>query len=111
MTAATHHPAGGRWPDRARLALLLALVAIAATALAGCATRTEYVEVRVPVPIECRVAKPVRPAMPTDTIQRADPLDRKIKAAIAELEIREGYEIELRTALDVCTKPIEPDKP
>ncbi len=74
--------------------------------LAGCATAPS-VPLRIPVPIECRVATPSRPAMPTDGIVSADTLDRKVKAALAELEVREGYETELRAALATCTAPLE----
>lgn len=94
---------------QARPLLLLILAAIVALSLAGCATRpAQLVEIRVPVPVECRVDKPKRPAMPTEQLQKAQALDRKVTALLAEIEIREGYEIKLHAALDVCTQPIEP---
>jgi hypothetical protein len=87
--------------------LLLVLVAIVGLC-AGCATRPQLVEIRVPVPIECRVDKPARPAMPTDALQPSDSIDRKVKALLAENELREGYEILLVAALELCTKPLDP---
>lgn len=93
--------------DLARALVLLMLVA-AVGMMAGCATPgSELVEIRVPVPIECRAAKPARPAMPTDALQPADSLYRKVTAALAELELREGYELELVAALDACMTPLD----
>jgi hypothetical protein len=98
-----------RGRDLVRPALLVLLVATVALSLAGCATRPpQLVEIRVPVPIECRVATPQRPAMPTAGLQPSDAIDRKVKAALAELEIREGYELELVAALAQCTRPAPP---
>lgn len=89
----------GRW------AFVLILVVVLGMC-AGCATTT--IPVRVPVPVECRVDVPARPAMPTDASKTTDAIDAKVKAALAELETREGYEVKLRAALDVCTAPITP---
>lgn len=86
-----------------RMVIVLVIVVIAIV-LAGCATTSTTI--RVPVPVACDVATPPRPVMPTDTLTSADTLDRKVKAALAELETREGYEGKLRAALDVCTAPI-----
>jgi hypothetical protein len=83
-----------------------ACTALFSSVLCGCATAPS-VPVRVPVPVECRVATPARPAMPTDSLTFADSLERKVKAALAELEIREGYELELLAALGICTAPLE----
>lgn len=81
---------------------------VAAAALAGCGSTQQLVEVPVPVPVECREKSPPRPAMPTDGLLPTDSLDRKVKAMMAEIELREGYEIELVTALGNCTKPVDP---
>lgn len=73
--------------------------------LAGCsATLTQ---VRVPVPIECREEVPERPQMPTERLQQGGGLDDFVRAATAEIERREGYELRLRAALQACTKPIK----
>ena len=62
--------------------------------------------VKVPIPIECRVERPVRPAMPTEALVPGVDLDRFAAAAMAEIELREGYEVELTAALDFCTSPL-----
>lgn len=89
--------------------LVIAIVAVIVLALlAGCgSTPPRMVTVKVPVPVECREPVPERPAMPTDSLTRADPLDTKVKAALAEIELREGYEIKLVAALVACTRPID----
>lgn len=60
------------------------------------------VRVNVPVPVECRVQVPARPAMPTDTLLLGVDVDHWVAAAQAELHMREGYEGELRAALIQC---------
>lgn len=81
-----------------RLMLLCALL------LAGCATTSH--QVKVPVPIECRVDEPARPAMPSEMLSPGGDLDPFVAALIAEIEIRDGYEGELLAALRTCTAPI-----
>ena len=63
-------------------------------------------EVKVPVPVECRVDTPARPAMPTEALAPGVDLDRFSASALAEIELREGYEGELRAALAECLKRI-----
>jgi hypothetical protein len=63
--------------------------------------------VQVPVPVECRVVVPARPAMPTEALTPGVDLDRFSASALAEIELREGYEGELRAALDGCTAPLQ----
>jgi hypothetical protein len=80
------------------------LLAVAA-ALAGCGVpplRT----VSVPLPVECRVQMPARPTMPTEALAPGVALDRFVAASQAEIELREGYEGELRAALEECTSPL-----
>lgn len=62
--------------------------------------------VKVPVPVECSVEVPVRPAMPTEALSSGVNLDRFSASALAEIELREGYEGELRAALAECIKPV-----
>ncbi len=90
-------------------AAVLSLAAL----LAGCAgaPRVETVEVRVPVPVECREPVPARPAMPTEALQSGASLDDFARAAMAEIERREGYEGQLLTALEACRAPITPSRP
>jgi hypothetical protein len=75
--------------------------------LAGCG-RATLQTVKVPLPVECRVQMPARPAMPTESLRAGVTLDRFAASALAEIELREGYEHELRTALLGCTAPIAP---
>lgn len=75
--------------------------------LAGCNATTS--QLRIPVPIECREEVPERPQMPTEHLPQGSGLDDFVRAATAEIERREGYEIKLRTALEACTKPLEPE--
>ncbi|WP_445289070.1 hypothetical protein [Variovorax atrisoli] len=61
---------------------------------------------KTPIPVECRVQRPTRPAMPTDTLAPGVDLDRFSAAAMAEIELREGYERELNAALELCVAPL-----
>lgn len=63
-------------------------------------------EVKVPVPVECRIDMPARPAMPTEALAPGVDLDRFSAAALAEIELRVGYEGELRAALAGCLNPL-----
>lgn len=86
---------------------------LSACALAGCATTGRgcgdgSAIVKVPVPVECREETPTRPAMPTETLTGTEPLDVQNRAMRGEIDRREGYEIELRTALENCKRPLTP---
>lgn len=88
-----------------RVAILLG-----ALALAGCSSvpRVEIQEVKVPVPVECREPIPDRPSMPTEALAAdADPYDL-LRAALAEIDRREGYEVRLLAALMACAMPLTP---
>lgn len=67
--------------------------------LMGCSAQQVQ---RVAVPIPCRVAIPARPIMPTESLPVDASLDAFVQAAAAEIERREGYEVELRAALGAC---------
>lgn len=90
-----------------RLVLLMVLLALV-LATAGCGTVPQTITVKVPVPVECRVPVPDRPAMPTDALAPAFTLDMFVAAVAAEIELREGYELQLQVALATCTAPIAP---
>lgn len=86
-----------------RAALLLCLLA-----LGGCATaaRVEIQTVKVPVPVACREPTPDRPSMPTEGLSEdADPFDL-LRASLAEIDRREGYEVKLVVALENCKRPV-----
>lgn len=91
-----------------RYALLAAVTALAAllTACGVAPMRT----VKVPVPVECEVEVPARPAMPTEALSPGVDLDRFSASALAEIELREGYEGELRAALAECVKPVRAER-
>lgn len=78
-----------------------------AAGLAGCGS-IPLQTIKVPVPIECRVQTPARPAMPTEALAPGVDLDRFVAASQAEIELREGYEGEMRAALEQCTAPLHP---
>jgi hypothetical protein len=85
-----------------------AILLLAALALAGCGAvpRVEVQTVKVPVPVECREPVPDRPSMPTEGLaDDADPFEL-LRAALAEIDRREGYELRLLTALMACTRPV-----
>jgi hypothetical protein len=69
-------------------------------ALTGCGATLQTV--KVPVPVECQEAVPARPAMPTEGFKAKPTLDQFTKAAQAEIDRREGYELKLLAALENC---------
>lgn len=86
--------------------MMRAILLLATLALAGCGAvpRVEVQEVKVPVPVECREPIPDRPAMPTEQLaDDADPFEL-LRAALAEIDRREGYEVRLHAALIACTR-------
>lgn len=89
----------------------LAIIPLALLALAGCSSAPQLQAVKIPVPVECRVQVPSRPAMPTEALTPASTLDAIVQAALAEIELREGFEIELQAALGSCTRPLQPTVP
>lgn len=76
--------------------------------LTGCALfdskPVEYVpyEVKVPIAVPCAAEIPPAPEWATDTLRKADTLDDKAKALLAEREQRLGYEEKLKAATDGC---------
>lgn len=90
--------------------MMRATLLLAALALAGCSSvpRVEILTVKVPVPVECREPIPDRPAMPTEALaDDADPFEL-LRAALAEIDRRESYEVRLLSALLICTVPLPP---
>lgn len=84
----------------------IALIAACAV-LAGCGT-ARTVQVSVPVPVPCLEAEPARPAMPTDDLTPGAPPFILLRAALAEIDRREGFEVQLLAALRACTAPVQP---
>ncbi|MNY55665.1 hypothetical protein D3C86_1916610 [compost metagenome] len=54
--------------------------------------------------------RPARPAMPTEALSLGVDLDRFSASAMAEIELRGGYEGEPRAALAECVKPLQVDR-
>lgn len=74
---------------------------------AGCAGTPQYTRVHVPVPVVCDEAVPDRPVMPTEALAPgAEPWVLQ-RAALAEIDRREAYEVKMRAALLACIAPIE----
>lgn len=62
--------------------------------------------VKVAIPVACQEPEPDRPVMPTDQLHEGADVDAYVQAAAAEIERREGYEIQLATALRNCKQPL-----
>ena len=82
----------------------IALIAACAV-LAGCGT-VRTVQVSVPVPVACQEAEPARPVFPTEQLAPGAPPFVLLRAALAEMDRREGWEGELVAALRACTAPL-----
>lgn len=78
--------------------------------LAGCESvpRVEIQRVNMAVPVECKETIPDRPVMPTEALRPGVTVDQFAQASMAEIERREGYEVQLVAALAICTRPIAP---
>lgn len=86
-------------------------LASCAGGLAACSTappRVEIQRVNVAVPVACQEPTPARPVMPTESLRPGANVDQFAQAAMAEIERREGYEVQLIAALAVCTQPLQP---
>ena len=81
--------------------LLIWLVAV----LAGCGTRepeVRTVRVEVPVLVPCKTKGVAVPPWAAAGLQKADSLEVKVRALLAERRQRIGYEKELVAAIDAC---------
>lgn len=89
--------------------MMRGILLLGALVLAGCGAvpRVEVQTVNVPVPVECREPIPDRPAMPTEALAGDADSFELLRAALAEIDRREGYEVRLLAALIVCTRPIK----
>lgn len=81
-------------------------------ALAGCGTiplSPQVIKIDVPIPIPCNIVPPRQPSLPltngvpedTQTNGVEDIL-KILKLALAEIEFRKGYEVELEAAIKAC---------
>ncbi len=73
--------------------------------LSGCQSLGQVVtqEVKIPVPVPCKIVSPAKPVMP---LQEAEATEGNIfvilQLALAEIELRQGYETELEVAITTC---------
>lgn len=74
--------------------------------LAGCASAPQViersVEVKVPVPVPCKAPVVPEPAWPLAAMSVSASDFDFFKAALAEIELRKGYEARLHAALAAC---------
>ncbi|CAO3309238.1 MULTISPECIES: hypothetical protein [unclassified Pseudomonas] len=79
---------------------------LAGLLLAGCAAKAppqvQYVRVEVPVQVPCRVPDVAVPAWATAGLRKADSLEVKVRALLAERRQRLGYERLLEAAVNTC---------
>lgn len=85
----------------------MALRLLLCLCVAGCAwpgSKIEYVpfEVQVPIAVPCAAELPTEPAWETARLKKADTLDDKARALLAERQQRAAYEAKLRAATDGC---------
>ena len=88
-----------------RLPLASAALAAVVLMMTGCAQsppRVEIQRVNIAVPVACNEPEPERPNMPTEHLAGDADVDTWAKSVIAEIERREGYEGQLRAALNNC---------
>ena len=79
---------------------------IGVLALAGCGGQVEpqvqYVRVEVPVQVPCRPPEVAVPPWAAAGLRKADSLEVKVRALLAERRQRIGYEKQLEAGLRVC---------
>lgn len=82
------------------------LAVIVVCALSACAsdpqTIIKTVEVKVPVPVPCRVDSVEKPAFALDSGDIKDPFYNKGARALAEIRQRQAYEARLEAAIRGC---------
>lgn len=81
-------------------------VLMAGLLLAGCAARPEpqiqYVRVEVPVQVPCRAPDVAVPPWAAAGLHKTDSLEVKVRALLAELRQRAGYEKLLEASVEAC---------
>ncbi|MGQ0711191.1 MAG: hypothetical protein ACT4NV_15760 [Rhodoferax sp.] len=86
-----------------RLSLTGIWAGILSFCLAGCAGMAPKVqEVKVPVPVPCKVDTPAKPAFAVDGLPVGAGIWEQMKALRAERLQRQGYEAELEAAVQSC---------
>lgn len=86
------------------------ILVVGCIALAGCAGQPAVepeprtVRVEVPVPVHCEPTEISEPAWAAAGLKRADSLEVKVRALLAERRQRIGYERELAAAIEGCRR-------
>lgn len=74
--------------------------------LAGCASASQViekpVEVKVPAPVPCKAPDIPVPPWPLSAVPASASDFEFYKAALAEIELRAGYEVRLKAAVAAC---------
>ena len=83
------------------------LMLVACFALAGCAGQAiepepRIVRVEVAVPVPCTVPPVAAQAWATGSLKKSDDLQTKVRAMLAEIRQRQGYEELLLASLRAC---------
>lgn len=88
---------------------LISAALAAGLLMSGCGNAPPVAKVqtvKVAIPVACQEPEPDRPVMPTDQLPDGAGVDAYVQAAAAEIERREGYEIQLVAALRNCKQPL-----
>jgi hypothetical protein len=87
-----------------KMALLTLLTPLFLVGLVGCACNPKVVTetVEVPVMVTCIKETPARPEFPLQISNPNEDLFVLTKRALAEIELRKGYEGELEAVLTAC---------
>lgn len=84
-----------------------ALIAVCAL-LSGCASTPTFgiKKINIAIPVSCQEQVPERPVMPTEALQPGVAPWVLLRAALAEIDRRQAYELVMRAALVACTAPV-----
>lgn len=80
------------------------LVVLSAVFLGACAGQ-KTIEVKVPVPVPCTTPHVEEPVYPKPSADAG--IFERVKVALAEIELRKGYEAKLRAAKSACDEVIQ----
>ncbi len=85
------------------------IILILLVLLSGCGTTTPAIQVKtqiveVPVAVFCEITMPEVPKYNFDALKKEDSIHDKVKALLADKELRSAYEIKLAIALNSCRK-------
>jgi len=80
------------------------VVLLVAALLGGCAAVGTTTTIEVPIPVPCEPPEVAAPALPIDSLSPEADIFEHVRALWATVERMEGYESELRTAVDACRR-------